>query len=110
MREGKPTKRGATDVAGEILEYLSTSPRDFREISEAIDLPEEEIERILDSLERMGFVRKNAKITNAGLDFLVKLLDRMGFVKKKVKITEMGRDFLKLPGEEEERPVEDPSE
>jgi DNA-binding IclR family transcriptional regulator len=103
MHEHEPTRREATGVAEEILEILRAGEvREYREVAEAADLPEDEVERILDSLARMGFVEKNAKITNSGLDFLVRFFERMGFVKKKVRITNLGHDFLKLPGEEEE--------
>ncbi len=104
MREREPAKREATDVADEILEFLSTGEvREYREVAEAVDLPEEEIGCILDSLERMGLVRKNARITNSGLDFLVRLSERMGFIEKKARITNLGHNFLKLPGEGEEQ-------
>lgn len=102
MREGEPAKREATDVADQILEFLRTGEvREYREVAEAIDLPEDEIEHILDSLERMGLVRKNARITNSGLDFLVRFSERMGFIRKKARITDLGLDLLKLPGEGE---------
>lgn len=107
----EPAKREAAHVADEILEFLRNGePRGIREVAETVDLSEGEVERVLDLLGRMGFVRKNAKMTNSGLDFLVKFLERMDYIRKNVRITDLGLDFLKLPVEGEEQEGEGPSE
>ncbi len=71
MRKRALVRRTAADVADEILEFLGTGRlRDVKEIAEAVDLPEDQVERILDFLARTGFVRKGVQITHLGSNFI----------------------------------------
>lgn len=95
-------KRAVTEVAEEILKFLRTGEtREIREVAGFVHVSKREVREILGYLEKMGLVRENAKITNSGLEFLVKFLDRMDFVKKGVRITEFGLELLELPEGEE---------
>lgn len=71
MRRRALGRRTATDVADEILEFLETGrPRDVKKIVDAVDLPEEKVEKILDFLTRTGLVKKSVEITDSGRRFL----------------------------------------
>ena len=59
MRKRALARRTAADVADEILEFLETGRlRDVKEVTDAVDLPEDKVEKILDYLTRTGFIRK----------------------------------------------------
>ena len=63
-------RRTAADVADEILEFLENGRlRDVEEVADAVDLPEKEVEKILDILTRTGFIRKGVQITHLGSNF-----------------------------------------
>ena len=60
MGKRAPGRRTATDVADEILEFLETGRmRDVKEVADAVDLPEDQVEKILNYLTRTGFIRKS---------------------------------------------------
>lgn len=66
-----PGRRTASDVADEILELLDNGRmRDVKEVADAVDLPENKVEKILDILTRTGFIRKGVHITDLGSDFI----------------------------------------
>ena len=57
--------------AEEILEFLGDGElRNLKEVADAVDLPEGEVEKILDILTRTGFIRKGVQITDLGSNFL----------------------------------------
>ena len=71
MRKRALARRKAADVADEILEFLETGRlRDVQEVADAVDLPEEKVEKILDFLARTGFIRKGVQITRQGSNFI----------------------------------------
>ena len=70
MRKRVPGRRAAADVADEILEFLENGRlRDVKEVADALDLPEKEVEKILNILTRTGFIRKGVQITRLGSNF-----------------------------------------
>ena len=59
MGKRAPGRRTATDVADEILEFLETGRmRDVKEVADAVDLPDDQVEKILNYLAQTGFIRK----------------------------------------------------
>ena len=74
MRKRALARRTAAEVAGvadEILEFLGTGRlRDVEEVADAVDLPEDKVEKILDFLARTGFIRKGVQITRLGSNFI----------------------------------------
>jgi len=71
MGKRVPSRRTAADVADEILEFLETGRlRDVKEIADAVDLPENQVEKILNYLARTGFIRKGVQITHLGSNFI----------------------------------------
>lgn len=61
----------ARHEAEEILEFLGDGElRNLKEVADAVDLPEGEVEKILDILTRTGFIRKGVQITDLGSNFL----------------------------------------
>ena len=72
MRKRALARRTAAEVAAdEILEFLGTGRlRDVEEVADAVDLPEDKVEKILDFLARTGFVRKGVQITRLGSNFI----------------------------------------
>ena len=71
MRKRALARRTAADVADEILEFLETGRlRDVKKVADAVDLPEDKVERILNFLARTGFIRKGVQITHLGLNFI----------------------------------------
>jgi len=70
MRKRVPARRTAADVADEILEFLETGRlRDVEEVADAVDLPEDKVEKILNFLTRTGLIRKGVQITHLGSNF-----------------------------------------
>jgi len=66
-----PAGRAAADVAEDILEFLGDGElHDPREISNAVDLSEEEVEKVLDFLVQSGLIKRGVKITKSGSIFL----------------------------------------
>jgi len=64
-------KRSAADVAEEILEFLNNGGmHDPKEVANAVGLPEEDVEKVLDFLMQTGFVKKGVRITNPGSNLL----------------------------------------
>lgn len=62
MGKRVPGRRTAVDVADEILEFLETGRmRDVKEVADAVDLPEDQVEKILNYLAQTGFIRKVCK-------------------------------------------------
>ena len=62
MGKRVPGRRTAADVADELLEFLETGRlRDVKEVADAVDLPEDQVEKILNYLARTGFIRKVCK-------------------------------------------------
>ena len=71
MRKRAPARRTAADVVDEILEFLKTGRlRDIKEVADAVDLPEDKVEKVLDFLTRTGFIRKSVEITDLGSNFI----------------------------------------
>jgi len=71
MRKRALVRRTAADVADEILEFLGTGRlRDAEDVADAVDLPEKEVEKILDFLTRTGFIRKGVQITHLGSNII----------------------------------------
>jgi DNA-binding IclR family transcriptional regulator len=71
MFKQAPAKRSAANVADEILEFLGDSEvHDLKELANAVGLPKEEAEKVLDFLIQTGLVKKGARITNLGSNFL----------------------------------------
>ena len=71
MGKRVPSRRTAADVADEILEFLETGRlRDVKEVAEAVDLPAEQLAKILIYLARTGFIRKGVQITHLGSNFI----------------------------------------
>jgi len=71
MGKRVPGRHTAADVADEILEFLETGRlRDVKEVADAVDLPEDQVEKILNYLTRTGFIRKGVQITHLGLNFI----------------------------------------
>lgn len=66
-----PARRAAADVADEILEFLRPGKLcELGEVAKAVDLPEGEVERILDLLMQINLVKKGVRITSSGRNFL----------------------------------------
>jgi len=66
-----PAGRAAAGVAEDILEFLGNGElHEPREIANAVDLSEKEVEKALDFLVQSGLVKKGVKITKLGSDFL----------------------------------------
>ena len=82
MRKRALARCTAADVAGvadEILEFLGTGRlRDVKEVAEAVDLPEDKVEKILDFLAQTGFIRKGVQITRLGSNFITLPVERWG--------------------------------
>ena len=71
MRKRVPARRTAADVIDEILEFLETGRlRDVEEVADAVDLPKDEVEKVLNFLTRTGFIRKSVQITHLGSNFV----------------------------------------
>lgn len=69
--EGVPPERTPGEVAEKVLEFLRTGEvRELEEIAGGVGLPEEKAEEILDFLVEGGLVKKSARITDLGLEFL----------------------------------------
>ena len=72
MRRRASGRRTVTDVADEVLEFLEAGRlRDVKAVVDAVDLPEEKVEKILDFLARTGFIRKGVQITDSGRRILM---------------------------------------
>ncbi|MBA7596821.1 hypothetical protein ES703_03811 [subsurface metagenome] len=82
MRKRALARRTAADVAGvadEILEFLGTGRlRDVEEVADAVDLPEDKVEKILNFLTRTGFIRKGVQITRLGSNFITLPVEKWG--------------------------------
>ena len=66
-----PAGRAAAGVAEDILEFLGDGElHEPREIANAVDLSEKEIEKVLDFLVQSGLVKKGVQITKLGSNFL----------------------------------------
>ncbi len=82
MRRRALARRTAAEVAGvadEILEFLGTGRlRDVKEITEAVDLPEDKVKKILDFLAQTGFIRKGVQITRLGSNFIRLPVEKWG--------------------------------
>jgi len=79
MRKRAPARRTAADVADEILEFLKTDRlRDIKEVADAVDLPEDKVEKVLDFLTRTGFIRKSVQITHLGSNFVGLPVEKWG--------------------------------
>jgi len=66
-----PAGRAAAGVAEDILEFLGNGElHEPREIANAVDLSEKEVEKALDFLVQSGLVKKGVQITELGSDFL----------------------------------------
>jgi len=71
MFEPVPAGRAAADVTEDILEFLGDGElHEPREIANAVDLSEKEIEKVLDFLVQSGLVKKGVQITKLGSNFL----------------------------------------
>ena len=71
MGKRVPGRRTTADVADEILEFLETGRlRDVKEVADAVDLPEDKVEKILNYLTRTDFIRKGVQITRLGSNFI----------------------------------------
>lgn len=79
MRKRALARCTAAGVADEILEFLGTGRlRDVKEVAEAVDLPEDKVEKILDFLARTGFIRKGVQITRLGSNFITLPVEKWG--------------------------------
>ncbi|KUO39919.1 MAG: hypothetical protein AVW06_03130 [Hadesarchaea archaeon DG-33-1] len=79
MRRRARARRTAADVADEILEFLETGRlRDVEEVADAVGLPEEKVEKILNFLARTGFIRKGVRITRLGSNFITLPVEKWG--------------------------------
>ena len=82
MRKRALARRTTADVAGvadEILEFLGTGKlRDVEEVADAVDLPEDKVEKILDFLAQTGFIRKGVQITRLGSNFITLPVEKWG--------------------------------
>lgn len=79
MRRRARARRAAADVADKILEFLETGRlRDVEEVADAVDLPEDKVEKILDFLARTGFIRKGVQITRLGSNFITLPVEKWG--------------------------------
>ncbi len=82
MRKRALARRTAAEVAGfadEILEFLGTGRlRDVKEVAEAVDLPDDKVEKILDFLAQTDFVRKGVQITRLGSNFIRLPVEKWG--------------------------------
>lgn len=45
-------------------------PRDPKEVADAVDLPKDKVEKVLDFLAQTGLIRKSVEITDLGSNFL----------------------------------------
>lgn len=71
MSKQTPAKWSVPDIADEILEFLGDGKtHDPKELANAVGLPEEEVEKVLDFLMQTGLVKKGIRITNPGSNFL----------------------------------------
>ena len=72
MRKRVPAERMTAGIADEILEFLKTGrPRDVKEAADAVDLPEDKVQKVLDFLTQIGLIRKSVQITDLGSNFLM---------------------------------------
>ena len=79
MSKRAPGRRTASDVADEILEFLENSRlRDVEEVADAVDLPEDKVEKILNFLTRTGSIRKGVQITHLGSNFIRLPVEKWG--------------------------------
>lgn len=79
MRRRARARRTAADVADEILEFLEMGRlRDVEEVADAVGLPEEKVEKILNFLARTGVIRKGVRITRLGSNFITLPVEKWG--------------------------------
>lgn len=66
-----PSRRAVAEVADEILEFLGLGKLcELEEVAKAVDLPEGEVDRILNILTQINLVKKGVQITSSGRNFL----------------------------------------